>query len=124
MMRSVCRPASLATSASPLARGEQQPLPLVALAGPLDDVVLIDQLLEHAPERLLGDPQDVQQVRHLQARIAMHKVDHPMMGAAEAELLQHFVGVADEVPVGVEQQLDDVPDRLARAGGRRLDRPR
>ena len=103
-----------------LRRGEQQPLPLVALAGPLNDIVLVDQLLQHASKRLLGDPQHVQQVCHLQARIAMHKVYHSMMGAAEAELLQHLVGVADEIPVGVEQQLDDVPDRLARAGRCRL----
>ena len=40
-------------------------------------------------------------------------MQHPMMRAAEAELLQHMVRVGDEVPVGEEQQLDEVPDRLA-----------
>ena len=43
---------------------------------------------------------------------------HPVMGAAEAERLQFMVGVADKIPVGEEQQLDQVPAQVAgsRAG--------
>jgi hypothetical protein len=36
------------------------------------------------------------------------------MGAAEAELRKHMIGVADEVAIGEEQELDDIPDRLVR----------
>jgi hypothetical protein len=43
-------------------------------------------------------------------------MQHPMMRAAEPEFLQHVVGVGDEVPVGKEQKLDQVPHRLALAG--------
>jgi hypothetical protein len=35
-----------------------------------------------------------------------------MMGAAEAELRQDLVGVADEVAIGKEEQLDQIPERL------------
>jgi hypothetical protein len=40
-----------------------------------------------------------------------------MVGAAEAELGQDLVGIADKIPIGKEQQLDDVPRRLAVAAG-------
>ena len=39
-----------------------------------------------------------------------------MMRAAEAELFEHMVGIADEVAIGEEQELDNVPDRLVRRG--------
>ena len=91
---------------------EQQPLPAVVGALALHDVALIEQLLEHPPERLLGDLQDVEQVGNLDAGIAVDEMQHPVMGAAEAELFEHVVGIAHEVAVGEEQELDHVPDRL------------
>ena len=51
-----------------LRRHEQQPLAAVLRALLLHDVTLIDQLLEHAAERLLGDVEDVEQVGDLHAR--------------------------------------------------------
>ncbi|UYO48621.1 hypothetical protein KQX64_22320 [Rhodopseudomonas palustris] len=39
-----------------------------------------------------------------------------MVGAAESERFEHMVGVTDEVPIGEEQQLDDVPPRRMRIG--------
>jgi hypothetical protein len=36
-------------------------------------------------------------------------MQHPVMGAAEPESLQHVIGITDEIPVGEEQQLDNVP---------------
>jgi hypothetical protein len=39
------------------------------------------------------------------------------MSATEAELRQHVVGIADEVAIGEEQELDHVPSRLAPTGG-------
>ena len=46
---------------------------------------------------------------------------HPMVRPAKPEFRQHLVRIADEVPVGKEQKLDEVPDRLRRSrtlGGR------
>ena len=96
-----------------LRRDVEQALAAVVLALLLHDVALVDQLLEHAAERLLGDLQDVEQVGDLHAGMAVDEVQHPVMRPAEAELGQHVVGIADEVAVGEEQQLDEVPDRLA-----------
>ena len=79
----------------------------------LHDVALVDQLLEHAAERLLGDLQDIEQLGDLHARIAVDEMQHAVVRAAEAELGQHLVGIADEVAIGEEQELDEVPARLA-----------
>ena len=62
--------------------------------------------------------QDVQKVGDLHAGMAGDEMQHPVMRAPEAELGQRLVGVADEVPVGEEQQLDQVEDRLAGLPGR------
>ena len=123
-MRSVCRPASFATSASPFGGGVKQALPAVVVAGLLHDVAFVEQLLEHPSERLLGDAQDVEQVGDLQAGIAVDEMHHPVMRPAEAERLQLMVGVADEIAIGKEQQLDDIPAQIARRAGRRTRRRR
>ena len=101
-----------------LRRRIEQALPAVVVAGLLHDVAFVEQLLQHAPERLLGDAQDVEQVGDLQPGIAVDEMHDPVMRPAEAEGLQLIVGVADEVAVGEEQQLDDVPAQigLARRG--------
>ena len=91
---------------------EQQALAAVVLALLLHHVALVDELLEHAAERLLGDLQHVQQVGNLHAGVAIDEMQHPVVRPAEAELGQHVVRIADEIPVGEEQKLDDVPDRL------------
>ena len=74
----------------------------------LHHIAFVDQLLEHAAERLFGDLQNVEQVGNLHAGIAVDEMQHAMMRAAEAELGQHFVGIADEIAIGEEQQLDEV----------------
>jgi hypothetical protein len=111
-MRTVCSPASFIASVSPLARDIEQTLAAVVRALLLHHIALVDELLEHATERLLGDLEDVEQLRDLHARIAVDEMQHAVVGAAEAELRQHVVGIADEVAIGEEQQLDDVPDGL------------
>jgi hypothetical protein len=40
------------------------------------------------------------------------------MGAAEGELAQDLVGIADEIAVGEKQEFDDVPHRLRGSLGR------
>ncbi len=42
-------------------------------------------------------------------------MQHSVMRAAETQLSQHVVGVANEVPVSKKQKLNDVPDRFLRA---------
>src|SRR3954462_15411778 len=80
----------------------------------LDDIAFIDELLEHAAKRLLGDAQDVEQVGNLHARVPVDEMQHPVMRAAEPEFLQNVVGVRGEVPVSKEQKFDQIPYRLAR----------
>ena len=116
-MRSVCSPASFIASASPFGGDVEQALAAVVRALLLHDVALVDQLLEHAAERLLGDLQHVEQLGDLHAGMAVDEVQHAVVRAAEAELGQDVVGIADEVAIGEEQELDEVPDRLGRTAG-------
>ena len=99
-----------------LRRDEKQAMAAVVRALLLHHVAFVDELLEHAAERLLGDAQDIEQVGDLHAGVAVDEMQHPVVRAAEAELLQHVVGIGHEVPVGKEQKLDQVPDRLALGG--------
>ena len=117
LMRPVCSRASLVDQGFALGGGEKKTLPAIGVAGLLHDVALVHQLLQHAAERLLGDAQHLEQVGDLQPRIAADEMHHAVMGAAEAERLQHMVGVADEIAIGEKQQLDDVPARLAGPAG-------
>jgi hypothetical protein len=98
-------------------RGIKKALAAVVGAFLLHHISLVDELLEHAPERLLGDIQDVQKVRDLHARIAVDEMQHAVVRAPETELGEHMIGIADEVAIGEEQQLDDVPGRAILAGG-------
>src|SRR5262245_44471722 len=98
-----------------LRRDIEQALAPVVRALLLHHVALVDELLEHAAERLLGDLEDVEQLRNLHAGIAVDEMQHPVMSAPEIEFRQHVVGIADEVAIGEEQELDDVPDRLVPA---------
>ena len=70
----------------------EQPLAAIVGALLLHDVALVDELLEHAAERLLGDFQNVEQLGDLHAGIAIDEMQHAMMRAAEAELVQHLSG--------------------------------
>ena len=117
-IRSVCRPASLHGQRLALGGDVEQALAAVVVAFLLHHVALVDELLEHAAERLLGDLQHVEQVGDLHARVAVDEMQHAVMGPPEVEFGQHVVGIADEVAVGEEQKLDDVPDRLGGRGAR------
>jgi len=51
----------------------------------------------------------------LEAGLAIHEMQHPMVRAAEAEVREKAVGVAHEIAVGKEQQFDQIVSRpLAR----------
>ncbi len=96
-----------------LCGGEKKTLPPVVIAGSLHDIPFVEQLLENPSEGLFGDAQHVEQVGHLEAGIAVDEMDDPVMRPPETEDLQLIVGVADKVPIGKEQQLDDIPAQLA-----------
>ncbi len=95
-----------------LGRDVKQTLPAVLRAFTLHHVTLVDQLLEDAAERLLGDAKNVEQLGDLHAGIAIDEVQDPVMRTAKAELDQHLVRIADEIAISKEQQLDEIPERL------------
>src|SRR4029453_6464989 len=80
----------------------------------LQNVPLVDQLLQDAAERLLGDVEDLQQVGNFYARVAVDKMQHPMMGAAKTKLEEHLIRVANEIAISEKQKFDDVPGGLGR----------
>ncbi len=100
-----------------LGGSEKQALAPVVIAGLLHDIPFIEQLLENPSQRLLGDAQHVQQVGHLKAGIAVDEMQHPVMRPPESENLQLMVGIADEIPVGEKQKLDDIPAQIGHPGG-------
>jgi hypothetical protein len=53
-------------------------------------------------------------------------MQHPVMRPPEPENLQLMIGVADEIAIGKEQKLDDIPAQIAGplSGGSRFGRPR
>ena len=73
----------------------------------LHDITLVDQLLEHAGEALLGDGENVEQIGDAQTRMPIDEMQHAVMRAAEAEILQDRVGIASEIAIGEEQQLGE-----------------
>src|SRR6185369_13201633 len=101
-----------------LRRNEEKAMAAVVRPFLLHHIALIDELLEHPSERLLGDAQGLQEVGDLHARIAIDEMQHAVVRPPEAEFLQDVIRIRDKVPVGKEQKLDQIPDRLA------LGRPR
>ena len=61
----------------------KKPLASIALAFLLQNVTFVDELLEDAAERLLGDAQNVEQVGDLHAGIAIDEMQHAMVRAAK-----------------------------------------
>src|SRR5215510_3349969 len=102
-----------------LRRHIEEALTAILLALPLQHITLIDELLEHAAERLFRDVEDLEQIRNLHAGVAVDEMQHPMMRPPETKFQKHLVGVADEVTVGKKQQFDDVPNGLRRSSARR-----
>ena len=95
-------------------RRPEEALAPVLLAFPLLDEALVDELLENPPEGLLGDAQDVEQLRHGETGIAIDEMQDAMMRTPEAVAVEKLVGVGDEVPIGEEEELDEVVERLGR----------
>src|SRR6185437_4132080 len=81
----------------------QQTLAAVLRAFLLQHVALIDQLLEDSAKRLFRDVEDFKQVGNLHPGIAVDEVQDTMVGPAETEFEQHFIGIADKIPVREKQ---------------------
>ena len=113
MMRRVCSLASfsgeqiVALRVVKSSRWRRSEVPVPAL-----DEALLDQLLEDPVEALLGDAQDVEELRDGQAGLPVDEMQDPVMRAAEAVIAEDPVGIADEVAIGEEEQLDQVVGRL------------
>src|SRR4051794_18977612 len=90
----------------------KQPLAPVIGASPLLHIRFVDQLLENPSKRLLGDLEDIKKLCNLHPRVAIDKMQYPVMCPAEAKRRQHLIRVADKVAISKEQQLDDIPNRL------------
>ena len=97
-----------------LDRQIEQPLAAVSGPGLLSHVAVVNEVAQYAAKALLGDLQDIEQVRDAHAGMAIDEMKHAMVRAAEAEPGKQFVGVADEVAIGEEQKLDQIVRRTAR----------
>ncbi len=84
----------------------EQTLAPVALAFLLINITFADQFLQHPAQALLGNPQDVEQLRHSHAGVAAYEMHHPVVGPAEAKFAKDFIGIGNKIPVGKEQQFD------------------
>ena len=87
---------------------EEKPLPPVGRAGALDHIAIVDQLPQHAAEALLGDFENIEEIRDADAGVAVDEMQHPVVRPPETEASQHRVGVTDEVAIGEKQKLDQV----------------
>ena len=116
MMRRVCSLARRQRELVALRRVIEQPLAAVRGAGPLLDEVLLDQLLQDPVEALLGDAQDVEQFGDGEAGLPVDEMQDAVMRPAEAVVGEDAVGIADEVAIGEEEQLDQVVGRPCLGG--------
>src|SRR5690348_4841344 len=88
----------------------EETLPAVALAGALLNEALAHELAEDARQALLGDLQNVEQFADAHLRMAPDEIDHAVMRAAETIAHEHRIGLGGEVAIGIEQELDALPD--------------
>src|SRR5262249_2506675 len=83
----------------------QQALATVTCAALLLDVALLQEILQHPGDRLLGDLQDRQEMSHGVPGMAADEIERAVMRPAELIVLELLVGLEREVAVGVEHQL-------------------
>jgi hypothetical protein len=76
----------------------------------------LDNLVKR-PGTLVGDPEDVEQLRDRHTRISADEMHHAVMRAAEAVVAENLVRVGHEIPIGEEEQFDQTDDfAVARRG--------
>ena len=97
----------------------KEPLAPILVAFALINILLLDKLLENPRKTLLGDTQDIEQLRNRHAGIAADEMDDAMMRPPKAEIGEDCVGVGNEIAIGEEQKLDELDDLLLLAFGSR-----
>src|SRR5665213_757514 len=97
----------------------KEALAAIERAGLLFDEAAVDELLQHAPEALLGDLQDIEQVGNSHAGVAIDEVNDAMVRAAETVTEQRGIRVGDKIAVGKEEQFDEGDLGLLIDGNRR-----
>jgi hypothetical protein len=70
------------------------------------DVFLLEQVLQHATDRLLGDLQDRQQMADRLAGMTADEIERAVVAPAELVALELLVRFEGEVAIGIEHQLD------------------
>src|SRR5262249_60363785 len=83
-----------------------EPPPPIARAALLLDIALLEEILQHPGNRLLGDLQDRQKMTHRLPGMAADEIERTMMRPAELVALELLVRFEGEVAVGIEHQLD------------------
>jgi hypothetical protein len=86
----------------------------------LQHIVLVHELLQHAAQRLFGDFENIEKVGHFHSGMAGDEMQDAVVRAPEAEFGERLIGIADEVAIGEEQKLDQVPYRLAGVAAMRV----
>jgi hypothetical protein len=81
-------------------------LPPVAPAGSCRDHRARFQLLHHAPQRLFGDPEQREQVRNRQPRLARDEIKRAVMRPAQLDLGEPGVDRAPQRRMGEKQKFD------------------
>jgi hypothetical protein len=84
----------------------QVPLPPIYAADPALDQPVLDQLPQHPVQRLLGDLQDVEKPGYRDPRPPPDEMDRAVMRPSQSALGEDRIGIAREVAIGKEQQLD------------------
>jgi hypothetical protein len=97
----------------PFRSGIEKPLTPILWASPLLDIPFVQKLLEHASKRLFRDLQNVEEVSNLDPGIAIDEMQNSVMCPAELQCGENVIGVTHEISVRKEQELDNVPYRLA-----------
>jgi hypothetical protein len=103
-----------------LGREIEQSLAAVGSPGFLKHVAVLNEVAQYAPKALLGDFQNVEEIRDTHTGMTVDEMQHAMVRAAEAKAGEQFIGVADEIPVRKKQQLDQVIGGTAGAFVRRI----
>ena len=87
---------------------------------------MIDELLEHSGQALLGDVEDIQQVGDAKAGVSVHKMQDTVVRPAKSEIGKDRIRVAGEVAIGEEQKLRKRMQmfRSQSLGGEVFDRPK
>ena len=108
MMRPVWSVASFSARVRPCGGRVKVALPSIGSACARLDEAFFDELLQDPIQALLGDPQDVEQFGNGESGLAIDEMQHPMVSASKIVVAKDAVGVAHEVAIGEEEQLNEI----------------